>query len=324
LLPAFGKGKYSFAPPQIEVYNFGHILLFYRTQMADHHSQRSDQHFRSVARALTVVENDLAGASDLLKNLQFNKDVPIIGITGPPGAGKSTLVNDLVGQLATDGKKVAVLAIDPTSPFNFGSLLGDRIRMAGLFNHPGVFIRSLATRGSLGGLSAKTIEMTDVLRASGFDHILVETVGVGQSEVEIAGLADITFVVLVPESGDEIQTIKSGMMEIADAFIVNKADREGADMFANNLVKMVQQKEKPVPVFKTIASQNQGIAEVVEFIRSHSASKNTRKQFLLAEKAYRLIQQKRMAGIERSQLQQAIAETMDKPGFNLYSFVEQY
>ena len=151
--------------------------------------------FKTVARALTIVENDLAGANELLKGLTFPKKAPIIGITGPPGAGKSTLVNALISNLINDGSKVAVLAIDPTSPFNFGSLLGDRIRMSGHFNHPGVFIRSLATRGSLGGLSAKTIEMSDVLRAAGFDYIFIETVGVGQSEVEIAGLADITLVV---------------------------------------------------------------------------------------------------------------------------------
>src|SRR6201996_2327122 len=225
--------------------------------------------FRTVARALTVVENDLTGADELLKSLRFEKNVPIIGITGPPGAGKSTLVNELVNELGKKGNKIAVLAIDPTSPFNFGSLLGDRIRMATHFNHPNVFIRSLATRGSLGGLSAKTIEMADVLRASGFDYVLIETVGVGQSEVEIAGLADITLLVLVPESGDEIQNIKSGLMEIADAFIINKADRPDADLFANSLKKIVgQRKENQIPVFKTIASKGDGINEIAYFIKS--------------------------------------------------------
>ncbi len=160
--------------------------------------------FKSVARALTIVENDLKGSDELLKNLRFSQNTPVVGITGPPGAGKSTLVNCLISQLTSNNKKVAILAIDPTSPFNMGSLLGDRIRMTPHFNHPDVFIRSLATRGSLGGLSAKTIEMTDVLRAAGFDYILIETVGVGQSEIEIAGLADVTLVVLVPEGGDEI------------------------------------------------------------------------------------------------------------------------
>jgi len=281
--------------------------------------------FRSVARALTIVENDLQGADELLKSLYFNKSAPIIGITGPPGAGKSTLVNSLISNLLTNGKKIAVLAIDPTSPFNFGSLLGDRIRMAPHFNHPDVFIRSLATRGSLGGLSAKTIEMTDVLRASGFDYILIETVGVGQSEIEIAGLADITLLVLVPESGDEIQNIKSGLMEIADAFIINKADRADADLFANNLKKIIHQnKEKQLPVFKTIASSGAGIDEVTGFILSASHQKNTRKELLLTEKAYKIIQQKRMANVNRKKLGDEMAKALLKADFNLYNFVEAY
>lgn len=280
--------------------------------------------FKSVARALTVVENGLWGADQLLKNLAFTKNTPVIGITGPPGAGKSTLVNVLIAKLAGQDKKVAVLAIDPTSPFNFGSLLGDRIRMASHFNHPNIFIRSLATRGSLGGLSTKTIEMTDILKASGFDYILVETVGVGQSEVEIAGLADITFVVLVPEGGDEIQNIKSGLMEIADAFIVNKADRDGADLFANNLKKIVQQKGTEIPVFKTIASVNSGIDEITDFIANSSEKKNSHREYLLAEKAYKLIQQKRMSNINKSELYQTVLEASKELGFNIYSFAEKF
>jgi len=280
--------------------------------------------FRSVARALTIVENGLEGADQLLKNLVFTKNTPIIGITGPPGAGKSTLANGLISDLVSRGNKIAILAVDPTSPFNYGSLLGDRIRMSGHFNHPGVFIRSLATRGSLGGLSAKTIEMADVLRASGFDYVLIETVGVGQSEVEIAGLADIALVILVPEGGDEIQNIKSGLMEIADAFIVNKADREGADIFANNLKKMVQQRGSHIPVFKTIASQNEGIGEIVNFISSSNAKINNRKEYLLAEKAFKIIQQKRMADVDKIKLQKEIAAALKYPQFNLYSFAEEY
>jgi len=279
--------------------------------------------FRSVARALTVVENDLQGAGDLLKSLTFAKNAPIIGITGPPGAGKSTLVNALITGLLNNGNKIAVLAIDPTSPFNFGSLLGDRIRMASHFNHPDVFIRSLATRGSLGGLSAKAIEMTDVLRAAGFNYILVETVGVGQSEIEIAGLADITLLVLVPESGDEIQNIKSGLMEVADAFIVNKGDRADADLFLNNLKKL-QKADAGLPVFKTVASKDIGIDKVIAFIHSNAGKKNSRKQLLLAEKAYRIIRQKRMADIDKKKLQQDIAKALGGSNFNLYSFIEQY
>jgi LAO/AO transport system kinase len=279
--------------------------------------------FRSVARALTIVENDLDGADALLKSLTFNYNVPVTGITGPPGAGKSTLVNAIISNLLQKGKKVAVLAIDPTSPFNFGSLLGDRIRMASHFNHPDVFIRSLATRGSLGGLSAKTIEMTDVLRASGFDHIIIETVGVGQSEVEIAGLADQTLVMLVPEAGDEIQNIKSGLMEIADAFIINKADRDGADFFINNLKKIVQQGKNDLPIFKTIASKNDGIAPVTDYMLA-ATGKNQLKELLLTQKAYHIIQHKRMAGINKKKLQQDIAEALKKDGFNLYAFIDTY
>jgi LAO/AO transport system kinase len=284
----------------------------------------SDINFRQVARALTTVENNLKGADALLQSLTFTKDVPIIGITGPPGAGKSTLVNTIINSLLQQGKKIAVLAIDPTSPFNFGSLLGDRIRMASHFNHPDVFIRSLATRGSLGGLSAKTIEMADVLRASGFDYVIIETVGVGQSEVEIAGLADITFVMLVPEAGDEIQNIKSGLMEIADAFIINKADRDGADLFINNLKKIILQKNEHLPVFKTVASKNEGIDEITNFILSRPQIKNSRRELLLTQKAYNIIQQKMMAGINKKKLEQDIAKALKVEGFNLYSFVDNY
>jgi LAO/AO transport system kinase len=288
------------------------------------HTQPNHTDFRSVARALTIVENNLEGSAALLKSLAFNNDTPVIGITGPPGAGKSTLVNAIIDQLVHRGKKVAVLAIDPTSPFNFGSLLGDRIRMASHFNHPDVFIRSLATRGSLGGLSAKTIEMTDVLRASGFDHIIIETVGVGQSEVEIAGIADITLVMLVPEAGDEIQNIKSGLMEIADAFIINKADREGADLFVNNLKKIIHQKETLLPIFKTVASQNEGIDSITDYLLSNIKTKNSRRELLLNQKVYNIIQQHKMAGIDKKKLQQAITEAIKAGNFNMYKFAEEY
>src|ERR1700744_4057081 len=268
----------------------------------------SSNDFRSVARALTIIENDLEGAELLLKDLHFAKNVPIIGITGPPGAGKSTLVNTLISDLVSKGKKIAVLAIDPTSPFNLGSLLGDRIRMATHFNHSDVFIRSLATRGSLGGLSAKTIEMSDVLRAAGFDYVFVETVGVGQSEIEVAGLADTTMVVLVPESGDEIQNIKSGLMEIADVFIINKADRDGADFLVNNLKKLAGEKHESISVIKTVASEDTGIDDVVTFIKKPGGQKTERKILLLTEKAYNLIRQKRMTGVDKRELHHKISE----------------
>lgn len=280
--------------------------------------------FKRVARQLTMVENDLPGAADILKALRFVNDVPVIGVTGPPGAGKSTLVNAMINGLLKLQKKIAVLAVDPTSPFNLGSLLGDRIRMASHFNNPDIFIRSIATRGAVGGLSVKTIEMTDVLRASGFDYVFVETVGVGQSEIDIAGLADITIVVLVPEAGDEIQHIKSGLMEIADAFIVNKSDRDGADAFAGNVKKMVSQKHADIPVFKTSALNNTGVDEVTAYLLGIKNKINTKKVYLLTEKVYRLIQHRKMASVNKTKLQQIIAGALDDEDFNIYRFAETF
>ena len=288
----------------------------------DYHIKNGN--FKDLARALTRVENELLGSKEILFNLDRNSDSIVLGVTGPPGAGKSTLVNSIINQLTSENKFIAVLAIDPTSPFNLGALLGDRIRMAEQFNKPNVFIRSLATRGSLGGLSAKTIEMVDVLKSFGFDYIIVETVGVGQSEVEIVGLADITLVVLVPESGDEIQSIKSGLMEIADIFVVNKADREGADIFFHTLEKLVHLKTGHIQVLKTIAHKSEGITDLLDAIKKHEKSENKQKPFLLAEKAWRLIQQQKMERVDKNKLRQSIAEVYNKADFNLYRFVADY
>ncbi|AFD08482.1 methylmalonyl Co-A mutase-associated GTPase MeaB [Solitalea canadensis] len=284
--------------------------------------------FRAISRAISLVENESEGSRELLLKLDFSKKVPVIGITGPPGAGKSTLVNMLIRHITNAGKKVGIVAIDPTSPFNYGSLLGDRIRMVEHFNNDSVFIRSLATRGSLGGLSTKTIEVVDIMKAASFDYILVETVGVGQSEVEIVGLADTTIVVLVPEAGDEIQTIKSGLMEIADIFVVNKADHIGADEFAGNIKKLLHQRPQSnwsVPVVKTIADKNEGIGELFAHIEQHHpVSENTKKPFLLVEKAFKLIQQNRMRNIRRADLLKSILANLGNDNFNLYRFVKQF
>lgn len=280
--------------------------------------------FKALARALTLVENDIYPAAQLLRALNNKNEVPVIGITGPPGAGKSTLVNALTDNCTAAGKRVAILAIDPTSPFNFGSLLGDRIRMSTQFNKPNVFIRSLATRGALGGISAKTIEMVDVFKASNFDLIIVETVGVGQSEVEIAGLADKTIVVLVPEAGDEVQHIKSGLMEIADCFVVNKADREGADTFANNLKKMVHQNIKVIPIIKTVADKGVGIADLYHWILSPSSQQNDKRKFLFTEKAWKIIQHHKMLSVDKNRLRIAISEALKQPDFNIYRVADGF
>jgi LAO/AO transport system kinase len=286
--------------------------------------------FRTLARAISLVENSTAAGAELLTALPFNNTVPVVGITGPPGAGKSSLVNALIHHALTLNRKVGILAVDPTSPFNFGSLLGDRIRMSEHFNHPNVYIRSIATRGSLGGLSAKIFEITDVMKQANFDILFIETVGVGQSEVEIAGLADTTAVVLVPEAGDEVQTLKSGLMEIADVFIVNKSDRDGADLFIKNLSALVHQRAETawqIPVLKTVATQSQGIEALWNAIDEHHKLnlKTERKTHLLTEKAYQLIVQNRMQDINRQELYKELAEASNKSGFNLYQFLgEKY
>jgi LAO/AO transport system kinase len=285
---------------------------------------------KSLARGISFIENEQPGYDQLLENVSASNQTKIIGITGPPGAGKSTLVDSLMGLLVNSGKKVAVLCVDPSSPFNLGAVLGDRIRMSDWYVNPNVFIRSLATRGSMGGLHPKIIEITDLLRAAPFDHIIIETVGVGQSEIEIAGLADVTVVVVVPEGGDEVQTMKAGLMEIADVFVVNKADRPDADLFVKNLMQMLaptfSKHYNEVPVIKTVASQKQGIKELMEII-SHQLQKshlNDKRFWLLAEKAYWLIQQKKMKDVTKTELKKSIEEEFLKnKSFNLYQFIKK-
>ena len=283
---------------------------------------------KSIARTISLVENEYEGYFEFLQSLPAS-NTPIIGVTGPPGAGKSTLVDAIIEQLVHQNKKVAVVCVDPSSPFNLGALLGDRIRMSDWYNHPSVFIRSLATRGSLGGLHPKIIEITDVLKAATFDYIIVETVGVGQSEIEIAGLADITAVVLVPEAGDEIQTMKAGLMEIADMFIVNKSDRPDADVFVNNLKKMLApsfQKQKEIPIFKTVATTKTGLEDVVKFFEESVQQKatNEKKPWLLTEKAFHLIQQFKMKAIDKASLKSEIEKLNTTNSFNLYQYIKKY
>lgn len=282
---------------------------------------------KTLARCISVIENEVAGYEDLLQQVP-SSSTPIIGITGPPGAGKSTLVDSLIGLLVSQQKKVAVICVDPSSPFNLGALLGDRIRMSEWYNSPYVFIRSLATRGSLGGLHPKIIEISDLMKAAPFDYIIIETVGVGQSEIEIAGLADTTVVVVVPEAGDEVQTMKAGLMEIADIFVVNKADRPDADLFVRNLRLMLapafHNHALPVPVIKTIASQKIGVEGLLQAIQENlDRSRRTDKRaWLLAEKAHYLIQQKKMELVDKSVLKQKIEAAGND--FNLYRFIKNY
>lgn len=282
---------------------------------------------KALARSISLVENEVPGYELLLQSLPSNSKT-VIGITGPPGAGKSTLTDLLIGAITQEGKKVGVLCIDPSSPFNLGALLGDRIRMSSWYNNPNVFIRSLATRGALGGLHPKIIEITDLIKIAPFDYIIIETVGIGQSEIDIVGLADITVVVVVPEAGDEIQTMKAGLMEIADIFVVNKADRPDADLFVSNLSTMLapafHSKNTIIPIIKTVASAKQGIEELYAAILNQidHPKLNEKRSWLLAEKAYYLIGQKRMKGIDKNELKDKIAE--EGKNFNLYEFINAY
>lgn len=259
---------------------------------------------RSVSRGITIVENESKDSIELLKKLYPHTGKAYkIGITGPPGAGKSTITNCLIKILDEKGYKTGVIAVDPTSPFTGGALLGDRVRMSesGLLQN--VFIRSMATRGSLGGLSKNVTEACDVLDASGKDFILIETVGVGQSELDIARTADTTTVVLVPESGDSVQAMKAGLMEIADIFVLNKSDRDGADQVVSTIQNILHLKapvenKSEIKVLKTIGVKNEGIENLLnEILRLKTHNEETgiqekvRKEHL-TEKIFELVNNK--------------------------------
>jgi len=250
---------------------------------------------RAIARAISLIENESPAGADVVRGIYPRTGrAYVIGVTGPPGAGKSTLVDRMTTELRGGGQTVGIVAVDPTSPFSGGALLGDRVRMGAHFGDEGVFIRSMATRGHLGGLARATSDVALVLDAAGKDIVMIETVGVGQDEVDIVRTADISIVVLVPGTGDEVQALKAGIMEIADIFVINKADRDGADRLAQSVAAMLalqafQPSDWQPPILKTEATTGRGVSELIAAIakfRAHSeAARATRRR---ARQEYRL------------------------------------
>jgi LAO/AO transport system kinase len=229
---------------------------------------------RALSRAISTVEDHTPESKELLKALfPYSGNAMLLGLTGSPGAGKSTLVDQVARAYRKQGKTIGVVAVDPTSPFSGGAILGDRIRMQSHHADAGIFIRSMATRGSLGGLASTTADVATVLDASGRDIVMIETVGVGQDEVDIVRLADVTIVVLVPGMGDDVQTIKAGIMEIADIFVINKADRDGAERVEREIRAMqslaTRHDDWTPPIVKTVASDGSGIEELVQAIEKY-------------------------------------------------------
>jgi GTPase len=231
---------------------------------------------RALARAISIVEDRTAESTGLLKALfPYSGNAVLLGLTGSPGAGKSTLVDQIAREYRKQDKTIGIVAVDPTSPFSGGAILGDRIRMQSHYADPGIYIRSMATRGSLGGLASTTADVATVLDASGRDLVMIETVGVGQDEVDIVTLADVTVVVLVPGMGDDVQTIKAGIMEIADVFVINKSDRDGAERVEREIRAMqslaMRKDNWTPPIVKTMASDGTGVPQVLQAIESYRA-----------------------------------------------------
>ena len=269
---------------------------------------------RALARAISTVENRVPGWSELLKALfRHSGKARVLGLTGPPGAGKSTLVDQLARFYRKHNRSVGIIAVDPTSPYTGGAILGDRIRMQEHFSDPGIYIRSMATRGSLGGLARTTADVTTVLDASGRDLIMIETVGVGQDEVDIVRLADVTILILVPGMGDDVQTIKAGIMEIADIFVINKSDRDGAENVEREIRSLqslaMRHDGWTPPIVKTVASQGAGIEELAGAIANYEAY--LQKKNLALNKSVENWQQRLVEMLRDSMLEKAQAHFDD-------------
>jgi LAO/AO transport system kinase len=292
---------------------------------------------RALARAISNVENRTSGWSTLLKDLfPHTGHARVIGLTGAPGAGKSTLVDQLAKHYRKENKTVGIIAVDPTSPYTGGAILGDRIRMQDHYADPGIYIRSMATRGSLGGLARATADATTVLDAAGRDIVMIETVGVGQDEIDIVRLADITIVILVPGMGDDVQTIKAGIMEIADIFVINKSDRDGAERVEReirSLQSLALRHDKWVPpIVKTVASEGVGTQELAKAIADYEAYLETENMAIrkhVANWKERLVEMLRDAMLDRARAHfepenlERYAEEIAEHKRDPYSLVEE-